>query len=461
MKRKIIPLIVCSSLVFSQPCISSFVDTAYAATSKDVLSVHNKIEHLYNSIKSNSFTSKNVPIWKTYISDAKKLNSYLPVGHSQEKYNLRIYYAETLIQILETVSYVESELSKNENPSIKDLQYKLSYSKAMLHNIDTNLFTKQQSDLQSRIIQCENKLVPNNLVCEKLSFGIKGFEVQGELIKPKTPPKNMKTVIIVGGSGPSNKDGSIGNQSPYKDLAYMLGDKGIASFRYDKRTLSHIDKMTPSYVLNLGLKEEYLEDYNEIIHYLQRRSDIVNSEIYTIGHSQGGNIIPMLHSTNPSAKGYIFLAANYFPLEDHILRQNKYLLDITPGLTEEFKKEQISFIQGEVSKIKTLTQSSINEKILGIPAKYWLEYKGYDPAIEASKINKPMLFIQGLNDYQVTIDDLNKFKDTLKNDSKIEFKEFEGLTHTLSKGDKTPNAYLENSNVDPSVINSIVEFLNK
>lgn len=45
-------------------------------------------------------------------------------------------------------------------------------------------------------------------------------------------------VVIVHGSGPHDRDGSIGPLAPYRDIARGLATRGIAALRYDKRTLA-------------------------------------------------------------------------------------------------------------------------------------------------------------------------------------------------------------------------------
>ena len=50
-------------------------------------------------------------------------------------------------------------------------------------------------------------------------------------------------VILVHGSGPNDRDESIGPNKPFRDLAWGLASKGIAVLRYEKRTKFMADKM--------------------------------------------------------------------------------------------------------------------------------------------------------------------------------------------------------------------------
>lgn len=287
---------------------------------------------------------------------------------------------------------------------------------------------------------------------EELSFGIKDFEVKGELVTPKNGKKPYKIAVIVGGSGPTNRDASIQSYHPYKDIAEGLAEKGIASFRYDKRAFSHKDKLqSAEKLLDFTIKEEYLDDYNEVIKYIGERKDIDKNNIYTIGHSQGGYIIPMLEKTNSQPKGYIFLAANSTRIEDALIEQCDKILK-TPNLPENQKK-QYEEMKKQGQKIKALTPMSPNEIIAGTSVKYWLELKNYNVLEEVKSINKPMIFLQGLDDFNVPERDLNSYKDALKGKENAEYKTYEGLTHVLTKG--------TNTTVEPIVIDDIYSFINK
>ena len=49
-----------------------------------------------------------------------------------------------------------------------------------------------------------------------------------------------------------------------------------------------------------------------------------------------------------------------------------------------------------------------------MPATYWLDLRGYDPAAAAATLGKPMLIVQGGRDYQVTVaDDLSRWQAAL------------------------------------------------
>src|SRR6185369_4322477 len=46
-------------------------------------------------------------------------------------------------------------------------------------------------------------------------------------------------VVLVHGSGPNDRDETIGPNKPFQDLAQGLASQGIAVLRYEKRTKQH------------------------------------------------------------------------------------------------------------------------------------------------------------------------------------------------------------------------------
>ena len=63
-------------------------------------------------------------------------------------------------------------------------------------------------------------------------------------------------VVLVQGSGPHDRDETIGPNKPFRDLAWGLASKGIAVLRYEKRTKEHPGKLTAK----LTIKDEVIDD---------------------------------------------------------------------------------------------------------------------------------------------------------------------------------------------------------
>ena len=74
--------------------------------------------------------------------------------------------------------------------------------------------------------------------------GVAPWELPGTLTLPKPAAgSRVPAVVLVHGSGPSDRDETIGACKPFRDLALGLATLGIAVLAYDKRTRVHGAKL--------------------------------------------------------------------------------------------------------------------------------------------------------------------------------------------------------------------------
>jgi dipeptidyl aminopeptidase/acylaminoacyl peptidase len=98
---------------------------------------------------------------------------------------------------------------------------------------------------------------------------------------------------------------------------------------------------------------------------------------------------------------------------------------------------------------------------LGVPARYWLELRDYNPAIEAKKLTAPILVLQGERDYQVTLEDYHQWKEALASRKDVRFISYPTLNHLFvpGTGKSTPAEYSAPGHVADVVINDIVAWI--
>lgn len=131
------------------------------------------------------------------------------------------------------------------------------------------------------------------------------FLLDGEILLPISKTK-VPAVVIIPGSGPSDMDGNVGKQKPYKDIAKGLAKKGIASIRFNKITYQYVKEVAKD--VNFTIEDEYINDVLYAILLLKGESKIDSKEIYLIGHSMGSQIVPIIIKRDPEIKGSIIMA---------------------------------------------------------------------------------------------------------------------------------------------------------
>lgn len=269
-------------------------------------------------------------------------------------------------------------------------------------------------------------------------------------------------VVLVHGSGPHDRDETIGPNMPFRDLAFGLASKGIAVLRYEKRTKEYGPKLL-SVKDSLTVREETIDDAIAAVSQLQKTKGVNPKKIFLLGHSLGGMLIPRIGKLDKTIAGFIVMAGTSRPLEDVILEQMVYIFSLDTA-NAALKKNQLELIRKQVALVKdpALSRSTPSGDLpLNVPAAYWLDLRDYHPAELAKGETRPMLFLQGERDYQVTMEDFQAWKKSLSGMTNVEFKSYPKLNHLFieGKGKSTPDEYATAGHVSGAVIADIARWI--
>lgn len=263
--------------------------------------------------------------------------------------------------------------------------------------------------------------------------------LEGTLLLPSVE-KKMPLVLIVAGSGPTDRDGNnegMQNNS-LKMIAEELALNNIASFRFDKRGIgqsSDVDKdeskMRP---------ETFVQDIKGWIDVLH--ADKRFDKIIVAGHSEGALLGMLASINNPKVKGYISIAGAGRPI-DVIL------------------KEQFSNVSPEVKKIiyDMIDQLKRGDTIAHVPVilysvfrpsiqPYMIAWMKYDPALEIKKLMVPILITTGTTDIQVKVIDAELLA---KAQPKAKLKIIKNMNHVLKNCDTLNKEMQMQIYVDPNI----------
>ncbi|MES2762790.1 MAG: DUF3887 domain-containing protein [Bacteroidota bacterium] len=269
--------------------------------------------------------------------------------------------------------------------------------------------------------------------------------------------KNPPVVILLAGSGPNDKDESIGPNKGLKDLAIGLASNGIATYRYDKRTLTY-GKEISQQMDKFGIEQEVIEDALSAINILKKNPDFKNSKVYIAGHSLGAMSAPLIASKSKAVSGIILLAGNARPLEDLLVEQYTYIYGLDSLNASEKKEIETLVAQTKTIKDPKLLKAAKKEDLpLGLTSYYWQSLTKYNQVQTAKKLKQPILVLQGERDYQVTMTDFNLWKQNLSDNSKNQFISYPALNHLFMKGEgrSVPAEYEKQGNVEEKVITDI------
>ena len=273
-------------------------------------------------------------------------------------------------------------------------------------------------------------------------------------------------LILVHGSGPNDRDETIGPNKTFKDLAWGLASKGIAVLRYDKRTLTHIKQLTPDLVEKMTAKEEVIDDALLAVNLMRKTEGIDPKRVFYLGHSLGATLAPRVGQQDNELAGIIIMAGGTRSIEETILDQYTYLYNLSGKITEQ-QKAELDALKEKVDKLKDpkfIENISRQDLPLGMPVAYWKDLHNHDPVTIVKTLDMPILVLQGGRDYQVLESkDFKGWKDALNQKTNATFKLFKKLNHLFiaGEGKSTPQEYMVEGHVEKDVIDSIVQWIKK
>lgn len=271
--------------------------------------------------------------------------------------------------------------------------------------------------------------------------------IYGSIVEPKSK-SNSSLVIFIGGSGPIDRDG---NQSfmkcdMFKKLAYSLSEKGISSFRYDKRVVTQIRKGKLDKKITFN---DFVSDAIAIIDFFESKYN----SIVIAGHSQG-SLVGLL-SIKEGVSGFISLSGAGrtidMVIEDQISKTAPMLLEDTKNIFKILRS-------GKITEDFPLPLYSIfNIEI----QPFMISWMQYDPKKIIAKIPIPSLIINGDNDLQVDEKEAKLLYNSAQNSEILIVK---NMNHVLVEieGDDIKNVKSYNNpdlKISELVIEKIAEFI--
>jgi len=303
----------------------------------------------------------------------------------------------------------------------------------------------------------------------EVTVGSGEWALPGTLTMPKGAGP-VPGLVLVHGSGPNDRDETLGPNKPFKDLAWGLATRGIAVLRYDKRSKVYGKKIVadPKLEAKMTVKDETIDDAVTAAALLQKTKGVDPKRVFILGHSLGGFLVPRIAlAAEPlGPAGFVSMAGLTRPLDDTIIRQMTYLYGLAGNTLTDEDKKKLEDLKAEVAKIKALTEADrgSTRKLVGAMPGYWLDLRGYDPPETAGSVRAPMLFLQGGRDYQVTPDDLENWKKALGSRSDVEFRLYPKLNHLFFEGEGIimPLEYVQkHGSVAPYVVDDIANWIAK
>ena len=129
-----------------------------------------------------------------------------------------------------------------------------------------------------------------------------GVNLAGTLTWPRGPGP-FKTVVLITGSGPQNRNEELLNHRPFLVLTDALARANIAVLRYDDRG---VGESTGDF--EAATTFDFVADARGAVRYLRSQTEFEVGQIGLVGHSEGGLIAPLAAEGTPDV-GFLVLLA--------------------------------------------------------------------------------------------------------------------------------------------------------
>src|SRR3989442_2961700 len=258
-----------------------------------------------------------------------------------------------------------------------------------------------------------------------------GFVLAGTLSRPTTTTeKRLPAVVLVGGSGPTDRDECMSGFPILGQIANALADAGFMALRYDKRGIGQSGGRAEAASL-----ADFAEDVRAAVKWLSDRKDVDPKRIAVVGHSEGGAVALMAAAKDKRIAGVVVIGTNGGSGAELVLAQQQHLLNRSTMTAEE-------------RQAKVDLQKRIHEAVL--TGKGWdqlpadvrrqvdnPEFQSIllnDPAKVIPDVRQPILIVQGELDTQVepsNADKLEALARKRKNAPPVDVVKVPGVNHLL------------------------------
>ncbi len=286
------------------------------------------------------------------------------------------------------------------------------------------------------------------------------YDLIGKLTFPNKFDKNI-TFVLVHGSGPSDIDGTIGENKFLKNLAWGLSTSGYAVVRYEKLTKRFGRELVKN---NPGMTQddEYNNSIQGAIDFIKNNSKLNNSKIVLIGHSQGASAITSFYN-NKDIEGMILLAGTPRKLYDLYTEQLEYIFNVD-GIVRPSERKIIEEHKDKVQYFKNFKKEKVELDSLpmGLSLEYLQHLDEFDPIKNLKQSEKPTLILGGSHDYQVTKVDFDIWNSNLASKNNIKLKFIENVNHIFGETEKmaVPADYQKYTPIAPVVFEEINKWIN-
>jgi pimeloyl-ACP methyl ester carboxylesterase len=237
------------------------------------------------------------------------------------------------------------------------------------------------------------------------------LELGGTLTRPRGAAGRVPVVLIIAGSGPTDRNGNslMGiRPNSYAQLAWRLAEHGIASLRYDKRGMPGTKGTFDMTKMTLV---DFAADARAAAESLA--GDARFSRVILLGHSEGSALALIAARAGPPVTAVISVSGLGRSLG--VVMREQLARQFDSATLVRYDTAMAQYLRGEQPKD---VPPQLGPLFVPINLSFMKSLTAFDPPAAIRSVRQPVLIVQGGRDLQVTVADAERLY-TAKPDAQL------------------------------------------
>lgn len=328
------------------------------------------------------------------------------------------------------------------------------------------------------------------------------FKLAGTITFPKgfDPKLQYPAVVFVTGSGPQDRDETIGKHKPFREIANYLASQGMVVLRYDDRG---VGQSSGEFIKATSL--DFADDAMAVWQFARQIEGVDRSRVGLLGHSEGGIIGPMVAAWQREVGFLILIAPPVLPGSEILSSQIDRIAELegvgqedraaAKALQIELQQIALRFPSDDESALsevrraivqrwdtlgrlsqsvaaadegarKKIVIDAITAQFKGLQSPWMRQFLAYDPSSNWVLFDCPVLAVWAEKDTQVLYEpNLKKLESIVTHNMnlKADMVVLSGLNHLLQRADTgLPDEYDQiDQTIDPIALDTFGNWLKK
>jgi pimeloyl-ACP methyl ester carboxylesterase len=255
--------------------------------------------------------------------------------------------------------------------------------------------------LAALALQAADTVAPPAVIESPYTIRSAGLTLNGTLTVPRQFSGRIPVIVIIAGSGPTDRNGNsmMGiRPNSYAQLAWRLGERGIATLRYDKRVI-------PGTVGNVDITRLSLEDFAADARAAAESLALDGrfARVILLGHSEGSGLALLAARRGPPVAGVISVSGLGRSFGTVLREQLSRQFDSATMVRYDTAMAQ--YLRGEQPKD---VPPPLAVLFVPINQNFMTSLAAFDPPAAIRAVRQPVLIVQGGRDLQVTVADAER-----------------------------------------------------